>query len=98
MAGWRFWPQRSAGGSGLELVREILECGTTDEALALLEQGGYLRQTMAVVLEKIQFYLDHRSYQQILLGAVIFSNEFGYLGQTEHAEELIRKINSAESK
>ena len=42
-------------GAGLELVREILECGTTDEALALLEQGGYLRQTMAVVLEKFSF-------------------------------------------
>ena len=53
---------------------------------------------MKEITDRIQFYLDHRSYQQILLGAVIFSNEFGYLGQTEHAEELIRKINSAESK
>ena len=79
-------------GAGLELVRKILECGTTDEALALLEQGGYLRQTMAVVLEKIQFYLDHRSYEQITLGAVIFSNVQGYLGQTRDAGYLIEKI------
>lgn len=79
-------------GAGLELVREILDCGTTDEALALLEQGGYLRQTMAVVLEKIQFYLDHRSYEQITLGAVIFSNVQGYLGQTRDAGYLIEKI------
>lgn len=79
-------------GAGLELVREILECGTTDEALALLEQGGYLRQAMAVVLEKIQFYLDHRSYEQITLGAVIFSNVQGYLGQTRDAGYLIEKI------
>lgn len=79
-------------GAGLELVREILECGTTDEALALLEQGGYLHRTMAVVLEKIQFYLDHRSYEQITLGAVIFSNVHGYLGQTRDAGYLIEKI------
>lgn len=79
-------------GAGLELVREILDCGTTDETLALLEQGGYLRQTMAVVLEKIQFYLDHRSYEQITLGAVIFSNVQGYLGQTRDAGYLIEKI------
>ena len=86
-----------AGGT-LECAREILEAGTTDEALAVIDRYGILEETMAIVMEKIQFYLDHRSYQQILLGAVIFSNEFGYLGQTEHAEELIRKINSAESK
>ena len=79
-------------GAGLELVREILECGTTDEALALLEQGGYLHRTMAAVLEKIQFYLDHRSYEQITLGAVIFSNVHGYLGQTRDAGYLIEKI------
>ena len=41
---------------------------------------------------KIQFYLDHRSYEQILLGAVIFSNEYGYLGQTENAGRLIGKL------
>lgn len=47
---------------------------------------------MAVVMEKIQFYLDHRSYEQILLGAVVFSNVYGLLGQTRDAEELIHKI------
>ena len=46
--------------------------------------------------DRIQFYLDHRSYQQILLGAVIFSNEYGYLGQTANAAELIDKISKGE--
>ena len=45
-----------------------------------------------MVMEKIQFYLDHRSYEQILLGAVVFSNVYGLLGQTRDAEELIHKI------
>ena len=47
--------------------------GRTDEALAVLDSYGILKETMAVVMEKIQFYLDHRSYEQILLGAVVFS-------------------------
>ena len=80
-----------AGGS-LECAREILEAGTTDEALAVLDSYGILKETMAVVMEKIQFYLDHRSYEQILLGAVVFSNVYGLLGQTRDAEELIHKI------
>ena len=80
-------------GADLECAREILACNTTDEALQVLDRNHILKEAMEDVTRHIQFYLDHRSYQQILLGAVIFSNEFGYLGQTEHAEELIRKIN-----
>ena len=49
-------------GADLECAREILEAGTTDEALAVLDSYGILKETMAVVMEKIQFYLDHRSY------------------------------------
>ena len=47
---------------------------------------------MAVVMEKIQFYLDHRSYEQILLGAVVFSNVYGLLGQTRDARKLMEAI------
>ena len=47
------------------------------------------------IMEKIQFYLDHRSYQQILLGAVVFNHTIGYLGQTSHAEELIRFLKES---
>ncbi len=84
-----------AGGT-LECAREILEAGTTDEALAVLDRYGILKETMAIVMEKIQFYLDHRSYEQILLGAVVFSNVYGLLGQTRDAEKLIEKIKQQE--
>jgi cobalt-precorrin-5B (C1)-methyltransferase len=43
-------------------------------------------------MEKIQFDLDHRSYEQILLGAVVFSNVHGYLGETKTARELQAQI------
>lgn len=80
-----------AGGS-LACAKEILACNTTDEALEVLDACGMLRKTMEQMLKKIQFYLDHRSYRQILLGAVVFSNKFGYLGQTENAGVLIEKL------
>lgn len=79
-------------GAGLDCAREILDCGTTDEALAVLKRYGVLKESMEQMMLKIQFYLDHRSYEQILLGAVIFSNEYGYLGQTENAGRLIGKL------
>lgn len=80
-----------AGGS-LACAKAILACNTTDEALEVLDSSGILEKTMEQMLEKIQFYLDHRSYRQILLGAVVFSNKFGYLGQTKNADVLIEKL------
>ena len=80
-------------GADLACARDILECSTTDEALHVLEKDHILQETMKEITDRIQFYLDHRSYDQILLGAVLFSNEFGFLGQTPDAEELIRRIS-----
>lgn len=84
-------------GGDLACARSILQCNTTDEALRVLDENHILKETMKEITDRIQFYLDHRSYQQILLGAVIFSNEYGYLGQTANAEELINKISKGES-
>lgn len=75
-------------GADLACARRILNCTMTDEALRILQQDGILKETMAEVMARIQFYLNHRSYEQILLGAVMFSNEFGFLGQTEDAKKL----------
>ena len=80
-------------GADLACARDILECSTTDEALHVLEENHILPETIKEITDRIQFYLDHRSYDQILLGAVIFSNEFGYLGQTPDAEKLISRIS-----
>lgn len=81
-----------AGADG-DTAREILSCNTTDEALEVLETKGLLPETMKLLTERIQFYLNHRSYSQILLGAVIFSNVQGYLGMTADAPELIEKLS-----
>ena len=83
-------------GGDLACARSILQCNTTDEALRVLDENHILKETMKEITDRIQFYLDHRSYQQILLGAVIFSNEYGYLGQTANAVELIDKISKGE--
>ena len=80
-------------GAPLECAKEILNASTTDEALDFLNRYQMTQGTMKEVLDRIQFYLNHRSYEQILLGAVVFSNTCGYLGQTADAAKLIEKIN-----
>ena len=80
-------------GAPLECAKEILNASTTDEALDILNRYQMTQGTMKEVLDRIQFYLNHRSYEQILLGAVVFSNTCGYLGQTADAAKLIGQIN-----
>lgn len=80
-------------GADLGCAQKILDCNTTDEALEVLSDYGLLEVTMKTILDKIQFYLNHRSYEQIKLGAVLFSNVQGYLGQTEDAAELIERLS-----
>ena len=67
---------------------EILAGSTTDEGLDILKGYDCLDKTMDEIMKRIQFYLDHHSYEQILLGAVVFSNTCGYLGQTACAGQL----------
>lgn len=80
-------------GAPLACAKKILEGTTTDEALDILSVYGFLEKTMEEILSRIQYYLNHRSYSRILLGAVVFNNIYGYLGQTEDAGELIKRIN-----
>ncbi len=76
-------------GATNETLQEILQSTTTDEAIGILERTGLTEKTMVHVLEKIEFHLNRRSYHQIPIGAIVFSNQFGYIGQTKNAEELL---------
>lgn len=80
-------------GADLACAKAILDCNTTDQALEVLVQNRLLEAAMKIVMDKIQYYLDHRSYKRIQLGAVVFSNVQGYLGQTEMAAELINRLS-----
>ena len=79
-------------GADLETAKEILTMTTTEDALTLLKKRDLLEAAMKRITTRIQFYLDHRSYEQILLGAVVFSSIHGYLGETKNARELIEHL------
>lgn len=80
-------------GISLECAREILDTITTDEALTIIKREGLLEPVMKELTQRILFYLNHRAYDRMLLGAVLFSNQHGYLGETEHVRTLEKLIN-----
>lgn len=79
-------------GATLDQANAILDTLTTEEAVTLLEQYGLKEAVMPLIVERIIYYLDHRSYGKLELGLVLFSNEHGLLGMTENAHEMIGLI------
>ena len=77
----------------MEVIGKILDSQTTEESVQILKDAGYLESTMAIMAEKIQFYLDHRTGKRIETGAIIFSNVEGVLAKTETVDTLMDKIN-----
>lgn len=79
-------------GISLKGALEILDTVTTDEALAIIHKEGLLKPVMEELTKRMLSYLNHRAKDGMLLGAVIFSNQWGYLGETGNAKELTRLL------
>ena len=87
-------------GADIETARKLLTSITTDEALDIMakadKSGYFLKRTMEEMMERIDFYLHNRCKGEIDLGAVVFSNVHGYLGQTKKVQYLLEKIKKEE--
>lgn len=79
-------------GAELQTGKKILEAKTTEEALGFLHLEGLLKPAMDDVIRRIGENLSRRAYERIMTGAVVFSNVYGFLGQTEHAETLWTRL------
>ncbi len=51
---------------------------------------------MRVLMEKIEYHLKHRAYDGLAIGAVVFSNKFGLLGETSKAGYLMNQLKLGE--
>ncbi len=77
-------------GAPMEALQKILQTITTEEALGILKEYGCMEAVMEHVLEKIDYYLNNRSYGNLKTGVILFSNEYGILGTTDGVKELMR--------
>ena len=76
-------------GANLETLQAIEKAITTDEMIFILKQAGYLEGVLERITNRIQFYVQHRVGTDIKIGIMVFSVEYGLLGQTEGTEDLI---------
>lgn len=84
-----------AGMAGMtrDGIREIMSCVTVDDAIHHLNQEKLLDIVMESILERIDFYLGHRCFGKFPIGAVVFSNQYGVLGETEQVAKLLEMLS-----
>lgn len=81
------------GAVGLppEKIREVLDCVACDDALRILRGAGVYEKTLSRLMGRIGFHLAQRS-GELETGAVVFSKEYGLLGETDNARTLLQYI------
>ncbi len=85
----------AACGAGPELVEQILESITVDQALEYMEQVPGLGQAvMDRVIRRMDGCLRRRAGTAMKIEAVVFTNARGLLGRTKGADGLIEKIKA----
>lgn len=86
-----FASHAAMAGADTAVVKEIMACLNTTEAVKILKEKGLLQNVMKTVMERIEFYLRQRAGEDLQIGAIVFSSEEGILGQTENAAGLLEK-------
>lgn len=79
----------AVSGAGPELCAALLAAPTTDACLELLEQGGLRAAVIGRLLAAISSHLQQRAGDLCQAGALLFSNQYGLLGLTDTAKEIL---------
>ena len=77
-------------GADTVTCRALMDAATTDACLDILYAAGLKITVMASLLQAVQLHLDRRVAGAFTVGAVLFSNQSGPLGQTTQAKTLLQ--------
>ena len=85
-----FCAHAAVNGADPALCRELMEAATADACLGLLEGAGLREPVLASILKAVGRKLSLRVRDAYRIGAVLFSNQYGLLGMTDPASEILR--------
>lgn len=73
-------------------IQSILDSVSTEEAYGYLDAEGKGADTFSLIMERIVFYLQKRAQGRIDTQCIVYSNQWGLLGTTEGAEEMMQRV------
>ena len=78
----------------VDLVEQILDSVTTEEAVRILCSCGKCEAVMEILMDKIMMYLQKRSAGKMRMECIMYSNDFGELAKSSGADEFLELLNS----
>ena len=78
-------------GAEAKVVQEIYDCINTDRMLDVVEREGLREAVMQSILAAIEKHVAGRIGDAMRFGVIVFSEKYGYLGQTSDAERELNK-------
>ena len=78
-------------GARREVCAALMDAATTDACLDILDGAQLRAPVLESILAAIQMHLDRRAGGAFRVGAVLFSNQHGPLGETKAAKELMQE-------
>ena len=79
-------------GADQETAAALMNCITTDEALEILREKALLEGVMERLLERMEFYVEHRSGHSLEKGILVFSQTMGTLGESRDARKVLERL------
>lgn len=79
-------------GGSREQLEQLISCITTEEMLRLLEEWGLRKSVMDSICRRIGVYVKRRAGEQLKAGVMLFSENYGFLGQTQGTEEVLQSF------
>ena len=76
-------------GASRDVCAALLSAATTDACLEILEREELREPVLGSLLRAMQAHLERRAAGSFRVGAVLFSNEYGLLGQTDTVKEIL---------
>ena len=78
-------------GASREVCTALMDAATTDACLDILDAAELRTPVLESLLRAIQLHLDRRAAGTFRVGAILFSNQHGPLGQTETATQILNE-------
>lgn len=81
-------------GADMGTVLKILDCISTDDALEVIEPTGLIPEVSRILMDRIEYHMNHRTGGAIRTSAVVFSSVYGLLGKTSLADEMLDEVRA----
>ena len=85
-------------GAGADVVQEIYNCINTDRMLDVVEREGLREAVMQSILAAIEKHVAGRIGDAMRFGVIVFSEKYGYLGQTSDAAAVLGVFRAESSR